>query len=52
MRDHQADSKVQYEVPTLVRIGTFEAITHASGGHTSLDAPFPTGTPAGDLTFS
>jgi hypothetical protein len=45
-------SKVQYETPTLTRIGTFETITqHAAGGGFT-DAAFPSHTPAGSLSFS
>ena len=46
------EKKTTYEAPTLVEVGSFEDITQGSSTGSSLDAPFPTGTPGKDLTFS
>jgi hypothetical protein len=50
--DFAQGSKLKYEKPQLVRIGTLETITrHASDGY-ALDQSFPGRTPQSQLTFS
>jgi hypothetical protein len=44
--------KVQYTAPKLNKVGSFEAITQATGNGGQLDANFAAGTPRGALTFS
>lgn len=43
---------INYESPSLEKIGSFEELTLGSASGGFLDATFPTGTPASDLTFS
>ncbi|MEL7198557.1 MAG: keywimysin-related RiPP [Pseudomonadota bacterium] len=44
--------KKTYETPELQKLGSFEAMTKATGSTGSLDQSFPDGTPQADLTFS
>lgn len=44
--------KMQYEAPVLEEVGSFEAITLATGNQNRLDATFPVGAPVPSLTFS
>lgn len=44
--------KMQYETPVLEEVGSFEKVTLATGNRNRLDASFPTGTPAAQVTFS
>jgi len=46
------DGKLEYEAPELVVHGTIESLTQGQASGWTLDATFPTGTPAGDITFS
>lgn len=52
MTKDQDVNKNKYVRPSIERIGSFEAVTKAGGGSTSIDQSFPAGTPFGDLTFS
>lgn len=45
-------NKSVYELPTITKIGSIEAVTQASVGGDFTDATFPTTTPRGELTFS
>lgn len=44
--------KMQYVAPVLEEVGSFEAVTLATGNQNQLDATFPVGTPVPNLTFS
>jgi hypothetical protein len=44
--------KMQYQAPVLEEIGSFEAVTLATGSKGLLDNDFPRGTPESELTFS
>lgn len=44
--------KMQYQVPVLEEVGSFEAITLATGVQNDTDAAFPVNTPFNQLTFS
>lgn len=46
------DIKMEYEAPTLIEVGSFEEITQGASTGDSLDADFPDGFPASQLTFS
>lgn len=46
------EARKAYEAPTLAVVGTFETITQAASSGGRLDATFPDGTPASQLTFS
>lgn len=46
------ETKMDYEAPTLIEVGSFEEITKSAGGNSSIDSDFNDGTPTGDLTFS
>ena len=46
------DTKQQYEVPELTKIGSFEEVTQGESSGIRLDASFPTQTPFSELTFS
>jgi hypothetical protein len=55
MRDEpelQQDRRARYEAPAVTTHGTLEGMTQGAGSGTLLDADFPVGTPAGDITFS
>ena len=45
-------TKLIYTAPRLVRHGSVEAVTKGASVGNVLDATFPTGTPADQLTFS
>ena len=45
-------TKKTYEAPKLEQLGSFEAMTKASGNMNSLDQAFPDNTPFSQLTFS
>ncbi|MDT0577068.1 putative RiPP precursor [Croceicoccus sp. F390] len=45
-------NKPTYERPEMVELGSFESMTQAATTGSMLDAAFPAGTPASDLTFS
>jgi hypothetical protein len=49
---HSAEKREEYEAPRLESHGSIEAVTQGLTSGTTLDANFPTGTPASDLTFS
>jgi hypothetical protein len=44
--------KMQYVAPVLEEVGSFEAVTLATGNQNQTDATFPVGTPIQNLTFS
>lgn len=46
------DTKMEYEAPTLIEVGSFEEITKGAATGSSLDADFPDGFPSDQLTFS
>lgn len=46
------DTKMEYEAPTLIEVGSFEEITKGSKTSGGLDVGHPAGTPDTDLTFS
>ena len=45
-------NKSVYELPTITKIGSIEAVTQAASTGSATDAIQPIGTPFGDLTFS
>jgi hypothetical protein len=45
-------SKKSYLKPELTIHGNVEVLTKATGGSARIDAAFPAGTPASQLTFS
>lgn len=46
------DTKMEYEAPTLIEVGSFEDITKGASSGASLDADFADNFPADQLTFS
>lgn len=47
-----AEKREEYETPKLVVHGAIESLTQGLETGSFLDANFPAGTPASDLTFS
>lgn len=45
-------TKAVYEAPSIVEVGTFEALTQGTQTGDFTDAVFPVTTPRGELTFS
>lgn len=46
------DTKMKYEAPELIEVGSFEEITKGNSTGAALDAGYPTDTLFEDLTFS
>lgn len=46
------DSKLPYDAPEVLEMGSLEQLTAGASDGSKLDAAFPAGTPKNDLTFS